>query len=142
MYALELLGLLALVAVEYLSGYRGGLMKHLYFRKMEYMFSLYSPQAVVVHTLVSLLMLLMVGTWVWRCYQHCIRARRCLYRMSLYCLVLWLAFYWPAAQTLAVYPYGLIFLELLVLVEGMTVIRLCTSNCFYSLTTCAAKGRE
>ncbi len=115
-YGLELLALMALVVLEYLSGYKGGLMKHLYFRKMEYMFTVYTKTGIALHTVILLVLLLSTAFRVFRRRQGSF-SWRCLYRIGLYSTALLCAFCFPPVQALNIYPYLLMFLELLVLVE-------------------------
>ena len=119
-YAFEALGLLALVLLEYISDYKGGLMKHLYSRKMEYLFSWYTSGWIVVHTLV-ISGLLMCGIVWMNCGKQSGYLRRCLYRALTYGVAVLIAFYTPAVQALIVYPYLLMVLEMLFVVEAVKI---------------------
>ncbi len=119
-YGFELLALIALVVLEYLSGYKGGLMKHIYFKRMEYMFSIYTDAGMALH---SALLLLLLGITVflvrrsgWDRF-----VTRCLIRLTLYGIVLMGAFYLPWFRDFVVYAYALMVIEAIIVLEMIKV---------------------
>ncbi|MDB2384265.1 hypothetical protein N9V90_00195 [Endozoicomonas sp.] len=120
-YTLEALALFALVFLEYLSVYKGGLMKHLDYKKMEYMFSWFTPSAVVIHTFVVLGLLIYSFVWISR-GERCHYAIRCGGRALIYTIALLTAFYNPWIQERVVYPYLLMVMETLFIVEVVKIV--------------------
>ena len=126
-YGLELVALIALPVLEYLSGYKGGLMKHFYFKKMEYMFSVYSASGMLYQSVAALLLL--VGSW-WLMKKQGSGAygQRCLVRMSVYAIALICAFYSSLLQDFVIYAYALMFIEALIIIEAMKIACTCMGN--------------
>lgn len=58
--AVEAMLLSAIAYLEYLSGYKAGVMKHMYFKKMQYMSGIYSPQNMRLHMMIVVAVLVFI----------------------------------------------------------------------------------
>ncbi|MCG8532175.1 MAG: hypothetical protein MI749_16140 [Desulfovibrionales bacterium] len=112
-------GLLTTLALlEYLSGYRAGVMRHLYFFKIEYMDSLYSSSILPLHATALLLGFVCIVRVSSSMYQR----DRHLFRWYYGALVtaFFLCRFLPAIQTLTVAAHLLIAIEC---IAGLEILR-------------------
>jgi hypothetical protein len=116
----EILMLGALVVLEFLAGYKAGVMQHLYFKKVHYLSTLYSSERLALHLACIMLCALFVA---YRRYTQVqpVRIRSYLF-FSLSCLLFLCCSLTPWAKPLATYAYLLIFLECCIALEMLRII--------------------
>lgn len=115
----EVFTLGALVILELLSGYKAGVMQHLYFKKIHYLGTLYHPDNIIYHLaglLVCTLLLLIILR-----YRQITSTVRYLAPFCTFCLLLIICYFSPSIQELNIYGYLLICLECCVALETFRV---------------------
>lgn len=55
-FSLESILIISLIALEYLSGYKAGVMKHIYFKKMEHLSTIYNSTGTMIHSMIILVL--------------------------------------------------------------------------------------
>lgn len=111
----EMLTLGALVILELLSGYRAGLMQHIYFKKIHYLGTLYHYHNIIFH-LVGLLFC--VFLLFYRLHNRRTSNKvRLLAPFGTICLLLLICSIFPLAKELNIYAHLLICLECCVVLE-------------------------
>jgi len=111
----ETLTLGALVILELLSGYRAGVMQHLYFKKIHYLGTLYHHDNVILH-LIGLLFCAFLVIVRMR-YGQITNMVRYLLPFGAFCFLLIICSISPFAKQLNIYAYLLICLECCVVLE-------------------------
>ncbi|WBW96509.1 hypothetical protein [Oceanirhabdus sp. W0125-5] len=119
-YGVEVSILIALIVLEYLSGYRAGVMRHLYFKKMEYLSKIYTQNGMMIHSVIVLA--LFIGLVL--IYKNRLNRNRKLsmVRYIIYSIILVGAFYLPYLKDLKSYAYILMFIEILIGTEAIKII--------------------
>jgi len=119
-YGFELTILIGLIVLEYLSEYRAGVMKHLYFKKMEYLSKIYTSNGMMIHSII----ILVVFIGLILIYKDRLNYKRKLsiMRFALCSIILVSGFYLPYLKDLNSYAYILIFLEITILIESIRII--------------------
>lgn len=118
--AVQILMASALVVLEYLSGYRAGVMHHLYYQKIHYQAGLYSQENLLYH-LCLLAGCLLVSVWLNRKKTPPARLLHSGY-VALLCLLFWFAWSSTTVENLVVYAYVLMCLEVAVLLETVWAV--------------------
>jgi len=120
LYGFQFILLLALVILEYLSGYKAGVMKHLYARKLQYLSTIYNESGMMLHSviLVALFIILII------IYKNRMNSKRkgSIVRFALYSIILISAFYVPYLKDLNIYAYSLMGLELILGIEVLKIV--------------------
>lgn len=111
----EMLTLGALVSLELLSGYKAGLMQHLYFKKIHYLGTLYHHDNIIFH-IVGLLFCACLVFYRLKNGQITNKIRR-LAPFGVICLLLIVCSICPFVKELNIYAYLLISLESCVILE-------------------------
>ena len=112
---IELLMILALIALEYLSSYRAGIMHHLYYKKRYYLATLYQQSWLIYHLLAILSSTLAITL--------CTHGRRAeLLRYGTVLLLLLFSYF--LFRELNIYAHLLIVLEGCLLLETLRVLSL------------------
>ena len=111
----EMLTLGALVILEFLSGYRAGLMQHLYFKKIHYLGTLYHHDNIIFH-IVGLLFCAFLLFYQMKDGRTAKKTRR-LAPFGTICLLLIICSICPFVKELNIYAYLLICLECCVVLE-------------------------
>ncbi|WFD10182.1 hypothetical protein [Tepidibacter hydrothermalis] len=120
LYGIECIGFIALLVLEYLSGYKAGVMKHLYFKKMEYLAKVYTQDSMMVHSII--LVVLFIGVLLICKRRLNCNCKRSIIMFAVYSIVLVTAFYMPYMKELNTYAYILIVLEASIAIETIRVI--------------------
>ena len=120
LYGIEFIGFIALLVLEYLSGYKAGVMKHLYFKKMEYLAKVYTQDAMIMHS-IMIVVLFIVVLLICKRTLSC-NCKRSIIMFAVYTIVLMTAFYMPYMKELNTYAYILIVLEASILIETIRII--------------------
>ncbi|MEJ8552785.1 hypothetical protein [Tepidibacter sp. Z1-5] len=120
LYGIEFIGFIALLVLEYLSGYKAGVMKHLYFKKMEYLAKVYTQDAMMIHSIVLLVVFIGV-LLICKRRLNC-NCKRSIIMFAVYGIVLITAFHMPYMKELNTYAYILIVLETLIAIETIRII--------------------
>ena len=110
----QILGVLILISLEILSGYRAGVTQHLYYHKLHYLNSLYGQDLLVVHGAGVILCALCLGALFFRKGRGAAVSGAW---SALLCLVLAAAYMVPWFGELNVYAYLLIWLEICLVLE-------------------------
>ena len=122
-YGVECLVLITLAFIEYWSAYKGGLMKHLYFRKAQYMASFYSPDAITCHALAIAIILITTALGVRQLRgPQANSIKRCSWPVLLYGAFVLISFYQPQLQAILVYPYLLMALEVFFMLALLNLV--------------------
>ncbi|WP_281647740.1 hypothetical protein [Parendozoicomonas sp. Alg238-R29] len=100
------LALIACGILEYQAQYRAGVMRHLYYRKMEHLVGTYSPELLPVHSAFAI-MVFAYTLYLWRAGQT---GRSCSLMVAAGFLLL--ALHTPLLQELYTYTYVLYSLEI------------------------------
>lgn len=119
-YGFQLVILIALLILEYLSGYKAGVMKHLYFKKMEYLSKVYTHSGMMIHLFIVLLLfigLVLICKDKWN-----LKRKLSMIRFVLYSIILISSFYLPYMRELNTFAYILIFLEILIGIESVKLV--------------------
>ncbi|WP_145993136.1 hypothetical protein [Tepidibacter mesophilus] len=120
LYGIELILFIALFVLEYLSGYKAGVMKHLYFKKMEYLAKVYTQDAMMMHSMILLILLIVL---LIICKKRVSSNRKIsMIMFSVYGIVLILAFHIPYIKELNIYAYTLMVLESVIAIETIRII--------------------
>lgn len=120
LYGIEFIGFIALLVLEYLSGYKAGVMKHLYFKKMEYLAKVYTQDSMMIHSII--LVVLFIGVLLICKRRLSCDCKRSIIIFAVYSIVLITAFYMPDMKELNTYAYILIVLEASIAIETIRVI--------------------
>lgn len=119
-FVLKFIIVLALIILEYLSGYKRGLMHHLYYRKMEYLSKIYTGSGMMLH-LIIILFLLLLMLYIYK--KKCKNINKLnVMKYILYSILLIIAFYLPYLRTLNTYAYILMFLEISIGIQLLKII--------------------
>ncbi|MCT4620272.1 MAG: hypothetical protein N4A62_12885 [Marinisporobacter sp.] len=119
-YGLELIIFIALCILEYLSGYKAGVMKHLYFKKMEYLSKIYTQNGMLIHSII--LLCLFIGLMIIYKNRWNDDRKKSMIRFFIYGIVLISGFYLPYMKELNTYVYTLMFLEIAIGIESIKMI--------------------
>ena len=111
----EVLTIGALVILELLSGYRAGLMQHLYFKKIHYLGTLYHHENVIFHLIAILFCAFLV--FIRLRYRKITNMVPYLLPFATFCFLLIICSMSPFAKGLNIYAYLLICLECYVVLE-------------------------
>ena len=106
-WVLTVAALVTCAVLEYLTEYKAGVMRHLYYRKMEHLWGIFSSEMLLYH--ISLAAALML----YALYKVGMKRQRTLNSFTLFIMpgLLLAAFYCPAVQDLYTYTYTLFSLE-------------------------------
>lgn len=116
-YFIEFALLATLVILEYLSGYKAGVMKHIYFKKIEYLSKIYNQSGMMIHAALAVLVCLILFI-VFRKQMKEFK-KRSFIRLSIYTICLIIAFYTSIIRDYYIYAYLLMYLEILIGVEAI-----------------------
>ena len=122
-YGFEWSIVIALLILEYLSGYKAGVMKHIYFKKIEYLSKIYTKNGMIVHLI--LLLFIFIGLMLIYKKRWNFNRKRSMVRVVLLSIILVGGFYLPYMAKLNTYAYILIFLEVAI---GLEVIKMIKSK--------------
>ncbi len=122
-YGFEWSIVIALLILEYLSGYKAGVMKHIYFKKIEYLSKIYTKNGMIVHLI--LLLFIFIGLMLIYKNRWNFNRKRSMVRVVLLSIILVGGFYLPYMAKLNTYAYILIFLEVAI---GLEVIKMIKSK--------------
>lgn len=109
-----------LLTLEYLSGYKAGVMKHLYFKKIKYLSEVYTRNGMITH-LSFLLILFLVLVFIYK-NQWDLNSKKSIGGFILLSILLVVGFYLPYMKTLNTYPYILVFLEISIMLKAVKMI--------------------
>ncbi|MCS5422932.1 MULTISPECIES: hypothetical protein [Psychrilyobacter] len=116
-YGFEWSMVIALLILEYLSGYKAGVMRHVYFKKIEYLSKIYTKNGMMIH-LILLLFLFIVLMLIFKNRWNFNRKRSML-KFVLLSIILIVGFYFPYLAKLNTYAYILMFLEVAIGLEAI-----------------------
>ncbi len=119
-WGFEFILFITLVLLEYLSGYKAGVMKHLYFKKMEYLAKVYTQDAMTVHSI--LILVLFIGLLVICKSRFSSNRKISIIMFAVYSIVLIVAFHMPYMKELNSYAYILIVLEIVIGIETIRIV--------------------
>lgn len=119
----ELSMVIALFILEYLSGYKASVMKHIYFKKIEYLSKIYTKNGMMLHLI--LLLFLFLGLMLIFKNRWNFKRKRSMMKCVLLSIVLIGGFYLPYLAKLNTYAYILMFLEVTI---GLEIIKLTFYN--------------
>lgn len=120
LYVVELIGFIALFILEYLSKYKAGVMKHLYFKKMEYLAKVYTQDAIMVHSII--VVALLIGLVLISKSRFSSNCKTNTIIFAVYSIILIFAFYNPYIKELNTYAYILILLETSIIIQVVKII--------------------
>lgn len=109
----------ALVILELLSGYKAGVMQHLYFKKIHYLGTLYHQDHAIFH-IIGLLFCACIILLRLR-YKHMTDLVRYLAPFVSLCCLLIFCYISPCIKELNIYAYLLISLECFVILETLRI---------------------
>ena len=120
-YGFEWSMVIALLILEYLSGYKAGVMKHIYFKKIEYLSKIYTKNGMMFH--LTLLLFLFIGFILIFKNRWSFNRKRSMIRFVLLSIILIGGFYLPYLAKLNTYAYILMFLEVAIGLEVIKMIK-------------------
>lgn len=120
-YGFELSMVIALLILEYLSGYKAGVMKHIYFKKIEYLSKIYTKNGMMLH--LAILLLLFIGLILIFKNRWNFNRKRSMIKLVLLSILLIGGFYLPYLAKLNTYAYILMFLEAAIGLELIKIMR-------------------
>lgn len=118
--------IITLLILEYLSGYKAGVMKHIYFKKIEYLSKIYTKNGMIIHLI--LLLFLFIGLMIICKNRWNFNRKRSMMRFVLLSIILVSGFYLPYLARLNTYAYILMFLEIAIGLEAIKLILSFISN--------------
>jgi hypothetical protein len=112
---------ISLLTLEYLSGYKAGVMKHIYFKKMEYLSKIYTKNGMMIHLI--LLLFLFIGLMLISKNRWDFNRKRSMVKFVLLSIILVSGFHLPYLAKLNTYAYILIFLEVAIGLEAIKMVK-------------------
>ncbi|SHH45987.1 hypothetical protein [Clostridium grantii] len=119
-YGLELIIVVTILVLEYLSSFKAGVMRHLYSKKIEYLAKIYTEKGMMIHTIIIVFLFVTLAF----VFKNSLSKKRKLnfIRFLLYVIILISGFYLPYMKDLNTYVYILIFLEIFIGIEAMKLL--------------------
>ncbi|WP_461207024.1 hypothetical protein [Clostridium sp. DL1XJH146] len=116
----QFITVIVIIVLEYLSGYKGGLMHHLYYRKIEYLSKIYTANGMIVHLIIIVLLLLLILYIAKNKWENINKVN--IIKYILCSILLTIAFYLPYLENLNTYAYILMFLEISIAIETVQMV--------------------